>query len=47
MGDHDRQSARSRHLLTVGMVAVELVDGRFVEMHGFTHTRDIRVKEKL
>ena len=47
MSDYARQATRSQFSVTNGMVAYEVVDDRIVEIHPFTHTIDIRTKEKI
>lgn len=45
LGDYARQATRSTHKVTMGMLAVELVDGRLIDIHKYTSTVDIRTKE--
>jgi hypothetical protein len=45
--DYARQRTRSKFLITNGMVAIEVIDGRIYQTHFFGETLDIRTKEKL
>lgn len=47
MGEHGRKSARSASRVTNGMAAIEIEDGRLVEIHRLTKTMDIRSKERI
>ena len=47
MSDYARQATRSQFSITNGMVAYEVIDNKIVEIHPFTHTIDIRTKEKI
>lgn len=47
MGHYGRKVTRSGSSITNGITALEIVDGRLVDVHWFTSTRDLRVVEKL
>ena len=44
---HSIKSTQSTPSLTVGMVALEVIDGRLHDIHKFKRERDIRVKVKI
>lgn len=47
MGAFARQITRSENRITNGMVVMELIDGRLVDIHWLTATRDMRTREVL
>jgi hypothetical protein len=47
MDDHSRQATRSKPTVTVGMLALEIVDGKMLDIQEHYKTIDIRTKEKL
>lgn len=47
LGDYSHQAARSPEEVTVGMVALEIIDGELVKVHELMETLDIRTKEVL
>jgi hypothetical protein len=47
LGDYIHQAARSPEEVTVGMVALEIIDGELVKVHELMETLDIRTKEVL
>lgn len=47
LGDHAHQAARSPDTIRNGLMAVELVDGKLIQIHKFVRTLDVRTKETL
>lgn len=47
MGEHGRQASRSKHMLTVGVIALEIDGPGRVQVHRFTQTEDLRTRETL
>lgn len=47
MGEHGRQASRSRHMLTAGLVALEVDGPGRVKVHRLIQTVDLRTKETL
>jgi hypothetical protein len=45
--EYAAQATRSSYLITCGLVAVEVEDGRLVDVHPFTRTVDLRREETL
>lgn len=45
--DYGRQALRSPFLLSNGLVAAEIVDGRLADLHPFVRTVDLRTQEAL
>lgn len=46
-GDYTHQAARSPDTITIGLIALEIVDGRLREIHEFMRSIDIRAREIL
>ena len=47
LGDYAHQAARSPDSVTNGMIAVEIVDGKIVEIHRLMKTVDIRTRKVI
>ncbi|GIV86586.1 MAG: hypothetical protein KatS3mg054_0615 [Chloroflexus sp.] len=47
INDHALQSSRSPHLITHGLLLLEIEDGRIIRDHRLYHTIDIRRREKI
>jgi hypothetical protein len=47
LSEHAAQVTRSAYLITCGLVACEVTDGRLVDVHPFTRTVDLRREETL
>jgi len=47
LGDYAHQAARSPDTIGIGMFALEIVDGKLIEVHKFMRSLDIRTKERL
>lgn len=45
MSGYSQQATRSKHLVTTGLLAVELVNGKVLDIHEWTETVDIRTKQ--
>jgi hypothetical protein len=47
LSDWGRQATQSAYIISPGLVALEVIDGRLFETHFFGKTLDIRKKEKI
>ena len=47
MNEHARKVTRSNPISTVGSYALEIVNGKLLDLHWFKRSYDIRIKEKL
>ena len=47
IGSHARKVTQSTSRMSVGLLALELVNGRLLDFHPFTHTVDLRNREVL
>jgi len=47
IGEYARKVTQSRHQVTNGIIALEVVDGKLLDIHQFTNTLDLRTKEEI
>jgi hypothetical protein len=47
LSDWSRQATQSAYIISPGILALEVIDGRLYETHFFGKTLDIRKKEKI
>lgn len=45
--DYTKSATASKGLMTAGMLAIEIIGGRVVDIHDFTHVADIRRREVI
>lgn len=45
--DYTKRATRSKAKMTVGTLAIEIIEGRIVEVHDLTHVVDVRKREVL
>jgi hypothetical protein len=45
--DYTKSATKSKEFMTAGMLAIEVIDGRIVDIHDFSHVADIRRHEVI
>jgi hypothetical protein len=45
--DYTKSATASKGLMTAGMLAIEIIGGRVVDIHDFSHVADIRRREVI